>query len=639
MSVRIERKGRRIELRTDERIRRLQLTIPGAYETVAGYWTVPLDMATCKLLRQAFGNRLEVGTELQRWAVGTTQNRKSMAALAAAHTAELDVLPNAAPKLYKAMQSRGYQLSGVRFVADNTATLIADDPGLGKTLIAMGGILEAEVPGPYLVVAPTTASDTVWAREIKRWLPRYHTAVTLPKARVQRERVLRGIQYGPRTWLIIHPEMCMTQAYVICKEKDCGKRHIDKGRNQRQLPCGHMRAGNTVKELVHSYPDLFTQEWGALIVDECHESLIKRGGSLTQRRRGLEVLSLRESDGKRIALSGTPCDSKPHQLWGILNWLYPKQYSAFGRWAEMYWERGGYNGYELGAFRKEREPLLWSSLTDIALRRTKAEVAKDLPPKTYVGTPLDDTVDSPIGIWLPMDGKQERAYREIEKYSSTELDSGRLEAFTALGELTRLKQLASSYGGIRHSVKNGMPWYHYDPIPPSNKLTWIIDSLEEWGYPANPITKVVVVSFYTGILRAFAQAIDTHFKRKICMGITGKTPRHLRKQYIDVFNNETHPLVMMLNVRAGGTAITLDSADRMIFVSETANPDQQAQAEDRIHRVSNPRKCMYYYLRSLGTVDVGTAIANREADAATRRLLDTRRGVEYVRHILDLSHS
>lgn len=95
---------------------------------------------------------------------------------------------------------------------------------------------------------------------------------------------------------------------------------------------------------------------------------------------------------------------------------------------------------------------------------------------------------------------------------------------------------------------------------------------------------------------------------------------------------------MMLNVKAGGTAITLDTADRMIFISETRIPDQQKQAEDRIHRVSNPRQCMYYYLRSLGTVDVGTAIVNQEMIEDTHRLLDARRGIEYMRHVLSLSH-
>src|SRR5262249_13347774 len=169
-------------------------------------------------------------------------------------------------------------------------------------------------------------------------------------------------------------------------------------------------------------------------------------------------------------------------------------------------------------------------------------------------------------------------------------------------------------------------------------------SLEEWGYPKRPLSKVVIVSFYTGILRAFARGIHDHFKvdpnKPLVTGISGRTPGKRRKGIIDRFNqtDRNSPQIMMLNVKAGGTAITIDTADRMISISETRIPDQQLQAEDRIHRVSNPRQCFYYYLRSIGTVDVGTALLNQEAKRATHRLLDGRRGVDYVRHIMDMSH-
>jgi SNF2 family DNA or RNA helicase len=347
-------------------------------------------------------------------------------------------------------------------------------------------------------------------------------------------------------------------------------------------------------------------------------------------------------------------------LWGTLNWLDPQQYSAFTRWAELYWQKGGFTGFEIGEFRKDREKLLWDSLSAISLRRTKAEVAPDLPPKVEIGTPLNpNDPESPIGIWLEMEGKQAKAYEEMERLSVTELASGRLEAVSALAELTRLKQLACSYGdistkpvrsqceGSRRCSDCENQGYHtedkyiYNPTLPSNKFDWIAESLEEWGYPKNPLTKVVIVSFYTGILNAFAQGLEKHFRTKpnapLCTAITGRTPGKDRRAIIDRFNTGDGPDVMMLNVKAGGTAITLDTADRMIFISETRIPDQQLQAEDRIHRVSNPRHCMYYYLRSVGTVDVGTALVNQELKAGTHRLLDGRRGVDYVRQVMDLS--
>lgn len=681
MSIRLEKRGRRINVIGSPSLKNL---IPGAYETASGTWTVPLSIESCILLKQRFGNRLVASNELKRWAGGVQQSRRYMKRLSAQDDAKLDVLPRVAPRLAKAMKRRKYQRVGARFVADNPATLIADDPGLGKTLEVMGGLLEAEVPGPYLIVAPKTSADAVWRREIERWLPEYHKAVTMPQFRYQRERALRLTTFTESTWVIIHPEMVMVQRYMECRAKVekkvrirnkrtgevrrevkrsvCMKRTIVENNQQLILSCNHQKNRRTKVIDKPSYPRLFEINWGAIVVDESHESLIRRKGKPTQRRLGLDKLATR-SDGMRIAVSGTPFDSKPHQLWGTLNWLDPMQYSAFHRWAELFWEKGGFTGFEIGEFRKEREKMLWDSLSSIALRRTKAEVAPDLPPKMEVGTPLvpaDPT--SPIGIWLPMSGKQAKAYEQMEELSTAELKSGRLEAITALAELTRLKQLACSYGDIEEKMVRGKcepndpfrckdckrhgwhmePHLKYKPTLPSNKFDWIAENLEEWGYPKNPITKVVVVSFYTGILNLFSAALEKHFKTKpanpLTTAITGQTPSPKRKQIIDRFNSSGGPKIMFLNVKAGGTAITIDSADRMIFISETRIPDQQKQAEDRIHRVSNPRQCMYYYLRSLGTVDVGTALVNQEMIADTHRLLDQRRGIEYMRHVLDLSH-
>lgn len=678
MSVLLTKRGKKIEVRSRERITGLKTAVPGAYLTTGGYWTVPLSIESCKLLREHFGNRLEIDSELRRWARTVRKNRRYMADLASSQDARLEVLPTAAPRLARAMRRRKYQRVGVRFIADSHAALIADDPGLGKTLIAMGGILESEIPGPYLIVAPKTAADSVWRREIERWLPSNHRAITLPQMRDQREKVIRLSRYGERTWLIIHPEIALVQAWWVCGE--CNKHTPEGPKQQRMLRCGHTRDRKTQTVYAPAYKWLFDTEWGAVIVDESHESLIKRKGVSTQRRRGLEMLKLR-ADGKRIAMSGTPFDSKPNQLWGTLNWLDPQAYSAYYRWAELYWQKGGYTGFEIGEFRRDRESLLWDSLSAIALRRTKAEVAKDLPPKLHVGSLLEPSdKSSPVGIWLEMDGKQAKAYEDMELTSVADLESGRLEAITALAELTRLKQLACAYGdinvrtvrascyaraqkfrrgtGLVRSLRQSQmmcedclrqgwheePEYSYQPALPSNKFHWTVEALEEWGFPKNPLTKVVIVSMFTSILEVFQKGIEQHFKTKrdrpLCTAITGKTPGGQRRKIIDTFNriDPVTPQVMLLNVKAGGTAITLDTADRMIFISETRSPDQQKQAEDRIHRVSNPRQCMYYYLRTVGTVDIGTALVNQEAERETHRLLDQRRGVDYIRHIMKLSN-
>jgi SNF2 family DNA or RNA helicase len=684
--VAIEKRGRRIEISATEPLPGLRTAIPGTYETVGGKWTVPLSFESYSLLELKYGRRLEIGPQLARWVKGVRHNRDSMTRLASAKDARLDVLPRVAPKLYKAMRKRKYQRVGVRFIASNHASLEADDPGLGKTLIALGGILEAEIPGPYLVFAPKTAAKSVWQREIERWLPAPHKAVTVPESRLQRERILKYTTFGPHTWLIVHPEMAMVQTWLVCqypvkrrfksrktgkhviKTVPCGVRNPMENRQKRTLKiCKHVKDRKTKRVDEPSYSRLFEIEWGAIIIDESHESLIRRTGTPTQRRNGMDKLRTRP-DGIRIAMSGTPFEDKPHQLWGTLNWLDPKTYSAFHRWTELFWRKGGYTGWEIGEFISEREGMLWDSLSAVALRRTKAEVAQDLPPKTYVGSKLDPSnEDSPHGIWLEMDPKQAKAYEQMERDSVSHLDSGRLEAVTALAELTRLKQMACAYGRIetrkvrgccqkQHEIARPKTWcvecrqqgWHtelrdfYIPELPSNKFNWIRDTLEEWGYPNNPIDKVVFGSFYSGLMRTFAEQLETYFKTKpgkrLSTGITGRVSPKDRAQRIEQFNREGEgPYLMWLNVKAGGTAITIDSASRTIMISETRIPSQQGQLEDRTHRVSNPRSCFYYYLRSLGTVDVGTAMLNQESAAQSHRLLDGRRGVEYFKRVMELS--
>lgn len=657
MTIRIEKRGKRIEVKSHRTLTGMK-DIPGAYLTASGYWTVPCTFESCVLLREKFGRALEIGTQLDRWSRMVRNSRDTMGKLSAANDAPLRRLKRAAPKIYRATGARRYQRAGIRFVADSDAMLLADDPGLGKTLMTMGGLLEAGIPGPYLVIAPKTATKLTWAREIKRWLPPDHIAVTLPQTRARRAQKLRTTYFGKKTWLLVHPEICLTQTWWVCEK--CSKRTKAGNRQKRELDCGHIKSRKTKKLDEHNFPRLFQIEWGAIVVDESHESLIRRSGVPTQRRNGIDKLKLREG-GVKIAISGTPMEDKPEQLWGTLNWLDPATYGGFHRWVDLYWQKDSRNSFKVGAFRQEREPMLWDSLSDICLRRTKAEVAEDLPPKLEIGTPLDPSDEnSPKGIWLEMDGKQAKAYDAMMKHSAAELESGRLDAIYPLVELTRLKQFACSYGDIdRRKVhvrceksadphKTCRKGYHVEwrekfiPTLPSNKFQWLVENLEEWGYPKNPLSKVVIVSLYTGLLERVQLELEKHFRTKpgkrLSSAITGRVSMKDRERVLDRFNTPgEYEHLMMLNVKAGGVSITIDTADKMVFLSETRIPSQQIQTEDRIHRISNPRQCFYYYLRSIGTVDVGTAIVNRELDAQSRRLMDERRGIEYVRKVMSLS--
>lgn len=665
-AVEVSKRGKRIEARSTGLLPGIK-TIPGHYQNTNGVHTFPLSIETLALIRLQYGNRVKLSTELQRWETLVTQSRDYMRKLSGQADAKLTRLPRVAPKLAKAMQARKYQRTGARFVAENDSTGVFDDPGLGKTLIAMGGILEGNVRGPYLVIAPKTAARPVWEREIRRFLPHDHRAVVFPEGRTERNKRLRLTRMTPKTWVIVHPEMCLVKSHYQCtyvvkwqRNRKTGARRavqcgyiepIVKRRSPVLMSCGHERTRKTIRVDDASYPRLFKVEWGAIIIDESHDSLIV-GKKITQRRNGMAQLMLRDG-GKKLALSGTPFNSKPEQLWGTLNWLNPDQFPAYDRWVSLFFERGGYTGYEVGALRPDREEMLWRSLDSIALRRTKFEVAKDLPPKTYMGTPLTEDEESPHGIWLPMDGSQRDHYEQMQLDSVAHLDSGRLESVSALAELTRLKQFACADGDVERrkawltnpitgEQERGYKFF-FRPKLPSNKYEWLRNSLEEWGYPRSPVDKVIVASFYTSILEMISAQLELDFRtgnHPLSTIISGRVSNMERSKRLAAINSTDRrsPQILFLNVKAGGVALTVDTASRMVFLSETRIPDQQLQTEDRIHRVSNPRPCFYYYLRSLDTVDVGTALINQELQQGTTRLLDTRRGVEYLRRVITLSN-
>lgn len=341
----------------------------------------------------------------------------------------------------------------------------------------------------------------------------------------------------------------------------------------------------------------------------------------------------------------------------------PKAFPSFWNWVQLFWEvtSNGYSSHVIGALRDEEG--LWASLDRYVLRRTKAEVATDMPAKTYVGTPaIPGDESSPIAIWLPMEGVQAKAYADMLTTSVADLpDGSRVEAIGILAELMRLKQFAGASGRMEPKEVNcehydtcpdGKPHTHkvlkFRPMLPSNKFEYLVQLLDELGFPDQAQTKVVVVSQFTEVLELFARELPARMQalsvnsrtsiKQMMMPVllTGAQTGSRRQAAIDGMNEPvgSGAHLLLLQTKTGGVAITLDQADVMVFLDEMWVPDDQEQAEDRIHRVSNPRPVWYHYLKSLDTVDLGIALTNAERDDNSKRLLDGRRGVEYARAVL-----
>lgn len=659
------RQGNRIHLRVPVPSAELESRVPGAYWSERkGAWTFPLTMGHCRALREEFPD-LVVKRSLSDWARERMAEERQMKTLGATLAGvQLERVPEVAPETAKALESRTYQPAAVRFIADGRNVLVADTPGLGKTLESIGGILESGVPGPYLVVAPKTSLDAVWEREI---LARVPDAYVMPiRATTSARRRALDESLNPEwdlsnTWVIVNIEMIRTRSYWYCPKRhcieDCEVEHNHETESGMDWPvsdhprshiidCGHdPKSAKTRHD--HEYPQLFSIDWGAIIMDECQKSLMRRSGFPTLTRNGARLLPVR-GDGLRIALSGTPMRGKPPRLFGTLNWLRPKEFTSYWGWVQMYWDvkKEGFAGaLNIGDLLSGREEWLMRDLDRIIIRRTKAEVSPDLPPKAYMGTRLDPSdPDSPIGVWLELDPKQRKAYDDMLKLGEATIEGGEIHALGMLAELTRLKQFASTYLRAERMAKrdaDGNEWVEnkYLPTLPSNKFAWLVQFLTEANIidpdDIDPTGKVVVVSQFTSILRNFAEEL-----RKMgvkVLGITGDVTGANRTRAQDLFNDTGSGYnVLFLNTLAGGVAITLDAADDMVFLDETDVPDDQEQAEDRINNRRPEEKVAtrrYWYLKSLGTIDEAIARVNLHRDKNQKKVLDGRRGVAYVREV------
>lgn len=594
----------------------------------------PMELRVCLELRALFGRGLRVTNSLADWAKQEIAYRKELEVLAQSNSASLRVVAQKYPKLLAAMDNRPYQLVGSAWLSKARTALLGDEPGLGKTLQAMGAMVEADIRGPILVFAPKTAAMLTWPHEIGKWLPGDQVTVLSHLTGQQRRVALSGYLddarraygKGERSWLICNIEMVRVK---VPKEKDSRGRPTKVALKDSK--------GQVVK--IAQYPDLFVPKWQAVVVDESHKALITHTPQYwfqNQTRCGFTLLPVADG-GLKFALSGTPLRGKVINLWGTLNWLDPETYSSYWDWAEKWFtiDSDEY-GKSVVDLRETTQAQFYSELRSMVLRRTKGEVVADLPPKQYAGWTLDEqNPDSPPGIWLPMVGEQARIYKQMVDNASANIEGGTLMADGVLAEMTRLRQMANGCG-YRETYfnKDGEEKYKYRFKLPSNKFDWLLEKLEELGIDPGIVgeKKVIVASQYTDFINMIARELRDRDIQ--CHVLTGETANARRMAQMNEFQAPGGPAVFLLNTWAGGVSLTLDAADDVIILDETFIPDDQEQVEDRAHRVSRMHSVTIHYVRSEGSFEQVIATTAGDRQMIQKQLLDGSRGVEYFRQLV-----
>jgi SNF2 family DNA or RNA helicase len=599
------------------------------------FWYFPLDMETCKRIKKVLGDDMVVGKFLRIWAKEQNRTTEKLRSIMAGELGDLEVLPEVLPRLYEAIflgpkgrdmsaeervgaleeLPESYQVHDVKFMAACANPMNCNQPGIGKTIESIAAVFESgkEIyDGAHLVIAPLTSLDTVWKEHLEEWQD-YPVLMPQGHRHNRQEELEDGLAMyydGLPFWMVVNPDMfTLKSEFKRCSTHAKNKKY----RVQELRDCEGCE-----EKLIAPFPELLEVEWNTLILDEFHKMGLTN--SNTKTAQGISRVVAK----KKMGLSGTPIGGKVLRLWGILHFLYPEEFSSKWRFAEQ-WMRvtQGYGGSKKieDEIRPDVEDDFWDMLSTKMVRRTKAEVLPWLPDKQY------------ISLWVDMDEKQKKQYEEFARDAEIRIEGEELSATSILAEYTRLKQFAFSAQTLETFYdEEGTMKVKPHPTTDSCKLPQIMRILEERGITKDAEEeggdeKVVIFSQFTQIVDLITDYLREQgiVTEKITGAVTNDERTRIQRKWQEEVVTPTSPRVLVMNVAAGGVAITLDRASTAIMVDETWNPDDQEQAEDRIHRGSRIHQVVVYYIRTKGTIEQYIKTVTDDKSEKNFNILDARR--------------
>jgi len=422
---------------------------------------------------------------------------------------------------------RDYQRDGLNwlsFLWDNQlGGVLADDMGLGKTVQTLALIARVAEQGPrrFLVVAPTSVV-TNWVAECGRFTPGLTAlAVTSTEAR-------SGTSLAERAMGV---DVVVT-SYAILR--------ID----------------------FEVYADV---EWAGVILDEAQ--FVKNHNSKTHQ-------CVRRLDAPfKLAITGTPMENNLMELWALLSITAPGLFPSPAVFTQHFRKpvESGTNPERLAVLRRRIKPMM--------LRRTKGQVASELPPKQEQVLALD------------LGPKHRRIYdthmaRERQKVLGL-LGDWEKNRFQIFRSLTLLRQL-SLHVGLVDETKMDVA---------AAKVDFLVEQLPELVAEGH---SALVFSQFTGflaILRSHLDAIGVRYSQ-----LDGSSSSQQRDAAIADFRSGGTQ-VFLISLKAGGFGLNLTEADYCFICDPWWNPAAEAQAVDRTHRIGQTRPVTVYRLVSEGTIE------------------------------------
>lgn len=421
-----------------------------------------------------------------------------------------------------------YQKKGVSFIeAKNGRVLIADEMGLGKTCQALTWVNLHPEKKPVVIVVPASLKLN-WERECKIWINNPNT------------QIISGKKPYPLTGEIIIINYDIVGSWLVT--------------------------------LISINPVI-------IITDECH----KWKNPDAKRTKAIKTLARRVPH--IIALSGSPIENRPVEIYNVINVLAPEIAGSYRGFTTHYCA-GHQNHWGWDASGASNIPELHEKLTGtIMIRRKKEDVLKDLPGKIRSIVPME----------LKSRRNYDRAERDFIEFVKSEkglMAAEKASKAEALARISALKQIAA-----QEKLEGA--------------IDWIKDHLDTNG-------KLVVFGVHKNIINQVMDALIDYHPVKV----DGTTPNDIRQKNVDTFQNDDSCRVFIGNIQAAGVGLTLTAASSVCFVEINWGPMEHDQAEDRCHRIGQKECVNVYYLMAQNTIEESIAELIDEKRKIITQLID-----------------
>jgi superfamily II DNA or RNA helicase len=437
---------------------------------------------------------------------------------------------------------------------------LADDMGLGKTVQVLA-LLAARRQLRNAATLPASGQPDVGP-----------VSPDGEKGRTQGSPLQEGEGTKPRT--AMGPSLVVVPRSLIFNWQEESAKFAPNLRVIDHTGVGRAKSGDAFKEfdlilttygtLRNDAPFLKDIRFDYVILDEAQA--IKNASS-----ESAKAVRLLQAD-HRLALSGTPVQNHLGELWSLFEFLNPGMLGTARAFQAT--------GATTRVVEQETRELLSRALRPFILRRTKQQVAKDLPLR------LEQT------IHCELDAEQRKLYDELKQHYRNSLltriaKEGMNKAkIQILEALLRLRQ-AACHPGLIDKSKTGMGSAKLDSL-----LAQLSEVMEENH-------KVLVFSQFTSFLSIVRSRLD---KEKVVYEYLDGRTRD-RKTPVDRFQTDPNVKLFLISLKAGGLGLNLTAAEYVFLLDPWWNPAVEAQAIDRAHRIGQTRQVFAYRLIAKDTVE------------------------------------